>query len=234
MTPKRKYLYEKVLNKSRTDGTRLPGLLYNRDNTHIVMKKAKIYTLKNEFMKAETLQKRIESRLTLKNGKTIAKVYDGVTDFIIYNRTSHPYYYSGSGRFVRCAGVDRISAALKLIGVDFEIGNDAPRGGHSGHFIKLSKKGLAQTKDFREKALKVEAERALKVEAEKAEQKKVFDEKVADIKLRVSNDIRLQAFIARKKAEGEKIRTTAWKLTSCSRTPNLSDFSISQIMGAIL
>ena len=185
-------------------------------------------------MKAETLQKRIESKLTLKDGKTVASRYSEVIDLVVYKSVARPYYYSGLGRFAKRAGVDHISPALKLLGIDFETGNDAPRGGHSGYFITLSKKGLAQTKDFREKALKVEAERALKVEAEKAEQKKVFDEKVADIKLRVSNDIRLQAFIARKKAEGEKIRTTAWKLTSCSRTPNLSDFSISQIMGAIL
>ena len=184
-------------------------------------------------MKANTLQKRIESKLTLRDGKTIAKCYENVIDFIVYNRISHPYYYSGSGRFSKCAGVDYISTALKLIGVNFETGNDAPRGGHLGYFVKLTKKGVEQTKEFREVWLK----KVHEIKSADAEMCRIDAERInlriSEIKELISNNERLSDFINRKRNQGDKYRTIAWKLTSETRTPNLYGYSVNEILNAI-
>lgn len=49
-------------------------------------------------------------------------------------------YYSGSGRFTTShSAQSTIVSILKAQGYKFEIGNDAPRGGASGEFVKVSK-----------------------------------------------------------------------------------------------
>ena len=184
-------------------------------------------------MKAITLQKRIESKLTLKDGKTIAKCYSDVIDFIVYKRISHPYYYSGAGRFAKCAGVDYISTALKLIGVDFETGNDSPRGGHLGYFVRLTKKGVEQTKEFREVWLKkVHEIKLADAENDRIETEKI-NLRISEIKELISNNERISDFINRKRNQGDKDRTIAWKLTSENRTPNLYGYSVNEILNAI-
>ena len=35
-----------------------------------------------------------------------------------------------------------------ILGIDYETGNDAPRGGMNGYFVKLTEKGKRQVKDF--------------------------------------------------------------------------------------
>lgn len=184
-------------------------------------------------MKASTLQKRIESKLTLKDGKTIAKCYSEVVDFIVYNKKSHPYYYSGSGRFCKCAGVDYISTALRFLGIDYETGNDAPRGGYSGYFVKLTKKGIEQTKEFRKEKLASYKEFEQAQEAQALAEKQNFDLRVSEISKLISEDLDLQSFISRKRAEGNKDRKIAWKLTSETRKPNLHGYSISEIISAL-
>ena len=174
-------------------------------------------------MKAETLQKLIEKHLTLKDGKTIAKNYSEVVDFIVNNKTHRPYYYSGSGRFAKCAGVDYISVALKLMGIDYETGNDAPRGGHAGYFVRLTKKGIAQTKPFRDAKLQ-------EIEAKKNVANVCALIRINEIKALISKDIRFNDFITKKRIEGNSNRTIAWKLGSKSRVPNLNGYSISEIL----
>ena len=49
-------------------------------------------------------------------------------------------YYSGSGRFTTSHSAQEIiTSILKAQGYKFEIGNDAPRGGARGEFVKVSK-----------------------------------------------------------------------------------------------
>jgi hypothetical protein len=49
-------------------------------------------------------------------------------------------YYSGSGRFASAHSAERmLTDILKAQGYKFSIGNDAPRGGVSGDFAKLSR-----------------------------------------------------------------------------------------------
>lgn len=184
-------------------------------------------------MKAETLQKLIDSKLTLKDGKTIAKNYREVINFIVYNKTSRPYYYSGKGRFSTCAGVDYIGTALRILGIDFETANDAPRGGHSGYFVRLTKKGIRQTKSFRDEKLQLYAEIYKVNEAKKIEIENLALTRRNEIVSLILGDMRFSDFINRKISEGNSNRTIAWKLSSGLRVPNLAGYSISEILTVI-
>lgn len=53
-------------------------------------------------------------------------------------------YYTGSGRFSKSARSNP-EKYLAIWGVDHESGNDAPRGGVSGDYVKLTSKGKRQT-----------------------------------------------------------------------------------------
>lgn len=49
-------------------------------------------------------------------------------------------YYTGSGRFTSSySAQSTVIAILKAQGYKFETGNDAPRGGVSGEFVKVSR-----------------------------------------------------------------------------------------------
>jgi hypothetical protein len=49
-------------------------------------------------------------------------------------------YYSGKGRFATaCSAQNTVISILKAQGYKYEIGNDAPRGGANGDFVKVSK-----------------------------------------------------------------------------------------------
>lgn len=53
------------------------------------------------------------------------------------------------GYYTNCRK-DEVINYLKLLKIDFILGNDAPRGGATGNYIKLSTKGMRQTKEYRE------------------------------------------------------------------------------------
>lgn len=100
-------------------------------------------------MKATTLQKRIEKHLTTKKG-TIAPRYVKVIDFI-----NHPNWVIYPRKWNRCGSLcslcdksDSYISALTLLNIDFETGNDAPRGGVEGFYIRLTKKGQNQVRNF--------------------------------------------------------------------------------------
>jgi hypothetical protein len=94
-------------------------------------------------MKTTTLQKRLDARY---NGAKNCKPYQIVKDLIEGSRTTHmvngqeirPVVTSGSGRHISNQDyTGRTVAILKLLGLKFETGNDAPRGGLTGNFIKV-------------------------------------------------------------------------------------------------
>lgn len=103
--------------------------------------------IKKTEMKKETIIKRIETT----------------------NRHGYSYYWLAidviKGKHVRPTKVekhryfknyyhdckkDEVTAFLKLLKIDYITGNDAPRGGATGNYIKLSTKGMRQTKEYRE------------------------------------------------------------------------------------
>lgn len=101
-------------------------------------------------MKKETLIKRIKANLLTKTG-TLRVKYQPVVDLLqeptlvlrpIQWRTPHRGHWSLSDRS------SDIKEGLTLLKIDFEEGNDAPRGGVTGNYIRLTKKGKQQVKDY--------------------------------------------------------------------------------------
>lgn len=95
-------------------------------------------------MQATTLKNRLAKRYT---GSKTAIAYKVLTDLtegtnktymIEDGKIIRPVYVSGSKRFA--SNQDHtyaISNLLDLLGVKFESGNDAPRGGLTGNYIKI-------------------------------------------------------------------------------------------------
>ena len=98
-------------------------------------------------MKATTLNNRLAKAYT---GAKNSKHYQIVRDVIDgTNKTGtmrpggivRPDYTTGSGRFTKnMQHGPTVMALLQAIGVKFETGNDAPRGGMTGNYIKIKSK----------------------------------------------------------------------------------------------
>ena len=98
-------------------------------------------------MKATTLNNRLEKAYT---GAKNAKHYQIVRDIIDgtdKTGTMRPGgivradYTSGSGRFTKnIQNGPAVMALLDKIGIKYEPGNDAPRGGMTGNYIKIKTK----------------------------------------------------------------------------------------------
>lgn len=101
-------------------------------------------------MKSSTLQKRLDKRYTgAKNSyryKIIIDLINGTNDTGMVKREDNsilirPCFVSGSGRYTQNNDHSaEIKIMLQKLGVKFKTGNDAPRGGKSGDFIKISTK----------------------------------------------------------------------------------------------
>lgn len=135
-------------------------------------------------MKATTLNARIVKSLTTKTG-SVKSIYSEVI-YLLQNpeRTLRPVSWSRSGGHMNLRDNSfNLTHGLNLIGIDFETGNDAPRGGREGYFVRLTKKGQNQVKDFNVQ-IKLEAERieAAKVQAqiERTEKAKAFINSLPD------------------------------------------------------
>jgi hypothetical protein len=75
-------------------------------------------------------------------------------------------------------------------------------------------------------------EREKKYEFEK-EDERIYNLQVEACKKEINASEVLQKFIKNKREKGEKDRTIAWKLSSTSRKPNLSNFSIKVILNSM-
>lgn len=99
-------------------------------------------------MKAETLQKRISKNLYTAKGK-LKQRYNKVIYWLLTdcNKVIYPRQW-GNGWRTLIDNSDQYLTALNLLGIDFEEGNDAPKGGAEGYFIRLTIKGKRQIKDY--------------------------------------------------------------------------------------
>ena len=98
-------------------------------------------------MKKETLQARIKKHLYTNGGK-LAKKYEDV--IVLLNnpeRIMRPIYWGYKGRTLH-DGSANLEWGLHILGIDYEAGNDAPRGGKNGYFVKLTSKGRRQVADY--------------------------------------------------------------------------------------
>ena len=111
------------------------------------LKKRKIRMLiKKIEMKKETIIKRIET--IKRSGCSYSMAID-----VINGKLVRPTKVEKNRRF-KCyyndCKKDEVTAFLKLLKIDYILENDAPRGGATGNYIKLSTKGMRQTKEYRE------------------------------------------------------------------------------------
>lgn len=104
------------------------------------LKTTTMIALKNKNFRAEILKK----------GGSIKSIYKDVIDRTILGTKIYPKRWTGSGRHIRL--VDHWSYCTNLIkglGYTYQVGNDAPRGGVEGNYIKITKKALNAIKEFR-------------------------------------------------------------------------------------
>lgn len=97
-------------------------------------------------MKTETLKQRIADRLTTKKGELKTR-YAHINDFLLEGK-AHYIKWCNHGRTLNRAKHDATLEALSALGIDYTVGNDAPRGGMEGCFIALTAKGKLQVKDY--------------------------------------------------------------------------------------
>lgn len=97
-------------------------------------------------MKAITLSNRLAKRF---NGSKTSKSYQVVKDLInnenktymLNDKRIRPVYVSGSKRFASNQDHTlQITSLLDLLGIKYEKGNDASRGGLTGNFIDIKTK----------------------------------------------------------------------------------------------
>lgn len=101
-------------------------------------------------MKKETLQARIGKHLYTKSGK-LARKYEEVIELLNNpNRIMRPIWWRGKGDSLHDSH-ESLEYGLAVIGVDYTTGNDAPRGGMNGYFVKLTAKGKRQVREFANK-----------------------------------------------------------------------------------
>lgn len=100
-------------------------------------------------MKKETLQKRIDTHLSTKKRK-VYKCFECVIEALKHSKHKiHPNIWTRSGRFYNLkSNMKNLEHGLTLLGVDYITGNDAPRGGREGDFVKITPKGLSQIKQW--------------------------------------------------------------------------------------
>ena len=101
-------------------------------------------------MKKETFEKKVKKFLCTKQG-AVKKCYSHLYGFIESDSRFHGCKWScGKGRFNLSASAHvNLIKALDAIGVDYSVGNDAPRGGWEGMFVELTEKGRRQVAEMR-------------------------------------------------------------------------------------
>ena len=97
-------------------------------------------------MKAITLKNRLAKRF---EGSKNSKAYSAILDLINQTNKSYmvsgsrirPVYTLGSGRFITMQDhTIALVQILEVLGIRYEKGNDAPRGGQCGNYIDIKTK----------------------------------------------------------------------------------------------
>jgi hypothetical protein len=188
-------------------------------------------------MKASVLSQKIDKNLRLKNGNIAVKFQDVIKLIEFPETILHPRSWVGSARYIslREGYFGETCNGLRKLGIDFEIGNDAPRGGKVGDFIRLTKKGKSQVKQYAKEAQAIYAEIA-RHEAEKVRIAKIEHaarlEKITNFL--VENKKRFEELInhwAEKKAKDAE-RSAAWSLSGREGEFSLKGETIRDIIDA--
>lgn len=170
----------------------------------------------------KNLKKRIENSYNANGTQPKNKSFESALA-VISGKRVYNYYTTGSGRYTKITSSNP-ETYLKEWGIDFEVGNDAPRGGQLGNFIQLTAKGKRQTSNYRnelKKAFEIEQENK-RIEQEKREENRLnFIEQIKNTIL--DNK---EWFIDNKKARnsakelGNKDEWQALANTACQKASN--------------
>lgn len=99
-------------------------------------------------MKAKTIIKRIDANFLTQKGELKVR-YESAVNFVMSGRTVlHGKRWSSRGQSLSTNDNDRLWELLDLLGVDYVTGNDAPRGGVEGDYIRITKKGQKQVAEI--------------------------------------------------------------------------------------
>ena len=91
----------------------------------------------------EKLQKADKTNIvTKKDGLLKQRTIEAINDYRNRDGKFYTTYTSGRGRFTSNLTNDSIYWVIKLLGYKFQEGNDSPRGGKTGDFIKVSKRAF--------------------------------------------------------------------------------------------
>lgn len=97
-------------------------------------------------MKNTTLKNRLEKNY---KGSKTSKAYQIISEilgsdkktYMVFGRIIRPCHTSGTGRFTSNLDYTKdVIDLLDLLKVKYEVGNDSPRGGLTGNFIKIISK----------------------------------------------------------------------------------------------
>ena len=95
------------------------------------------------------IAEKVQRNLTTKSG-SIRSCWMRTVNFLNSESTKYPiHYWTGSRNHMRLVETN-IEQGLNLLGIDYKVINDAPRGGKEGDKIELTKKGIAQVKRYRD------------------------------------------------------------------------------------
>ena len=96
-------------------------------------------------MKKETIIKRIET--TRRKSHSYAMAIDVIKGYRVRPTETKKSWLTK--HYYNDCKIGEVTAFLKLLKIDYVMGNDAPRGGGTGNYIELSTKGMRQTKEYR-------------------------------------------------------------------------------------
>lgn len=93
-------------------------------------------------MTTTTLNKRLEKLNLTKQSKVYQIINDLINgtnkSYMIYGNIIRPCHTSGSGRFTTNLDyTEDLCICLNRLGLRYKAGNDSPRGGKTGNYIKL-------------------------------------------------------------------------------------------------
>ena len=95
------------------------------------------------------IAEKVQRNLTTKSG-SIRSCWMRTVNFLNSESVKYPiHYWTGSRNHMRLVETN-IEQGLSILGIDYKVINDAPRGGKEGDKIELTKKGIAQVKRYRD------------------------------------------------------------------------------------
>ncbi len=91
----------------------------------------------------KSLTKKQKEVILTQKGEVSKSIINALRNCAFKGNKVYHYYTSGSGRFItNHSAYSTVVAILKASNYKFTEGNDAPRGGKAGEFIKLSKTAM--------------------------------------------------------------------------------------------